>query len=544
MAAIETLVAIGDSAMWGQGIRHDRKYVTQVYRALSGGDRLPERNVKAHSGAVIGVDQGGPSLRHDYRAEAALTDVEQDEGPIGTRTGRHEKPHSGLTILQQLDRLPYDHFGHDPPADRDLREETDRAYDQVDDVDLVLLDGGINDVGTTAIAAPWSNQHDIEVATRRNCYDHLKYLVARTRRKFPTALVVVVGYFPFLSDESDLSLPELTLAFALVFGLPLGVAAGIVGVFGRAFAVRNVLFFNRRQRHYVRRAVAEADRELDGPGVLFASPGFGPENSANAADPWLWSAPSMGHRAVGEQRHTVCHGGDDASESTFEDLLEGIEHLLDLVGVGDDEDPFFEHLLCKYAASFHPNPDGVDAYARAILDRYERHAEASVRDAASALGRSQVTASGRTGVRAALERYDLRPEAGVRAALAHEVVDSIMVELVTGDDGTDSAVFLELAGERWPLDTRFTDDPLGSNDFEPGDHDRFVIDPFFSTGRTTDHPIRLADLDGVTVHKQSNFAASWELAEFRLWLNGVRVFETTRPRTLTGDERHTFAYPS
>ena len=70
-----------------------------------------------------------------------------------------------------------------------------------------------------------------------------------------------------------------------------------------------------------------------------------------------------------------------------------------------------------------------------------------------------------------------------------------------------------------------------------------MIDPFFSTDRTTENPIRLAEIDGVTIHKRSNFGASWELAEFRLWFNGVRVFETTRPRTLTGNARHTIAYP-
>ena len=389
---------------------------------------------------------GGPNLRHDYRAESVRTGVEQDLGPVGTRAGRHEKPYGGLTILQQLDRLPYDYFGHDPPAGHDLWDETDRAYDRVDDGDLVLLDGGINDVGTTTVVAPWTDQHDIDLATRRHCYDHLKYLIARTRRKFPTALVVVTGYFPFPSDESDLSLAELTLAIAVVFGLPIGAAAGLVGTFGREFAIENVLFFNRRQRHYVRKAVAEADRELDGPGVLFASPGFGPENSTNAHRAWLWSAPSMGHPEVGDERHAVCHGGDDRpDDGSYEDLVEAVESLLDAVGIGDDEDPFIEHLMCKYAASFHPNPD---AYARAILDRYGTHAEASVRESVSALAPSRNRASGRIGVRGALDRYDLRPEAGLRPALAHGTVDSIQVELVTGDDGTDSAVFLELAGER------------------------------------------------------------------------------------------------
>ena len=55
------------------------------------------------------------------------------------------------------------------------------------------------------------------------------------------------------------------------------------------------------------------------------------------------------------------------------------------------------------------------------------------------------------------------------------------MEIVTGDDGTDSEMFLALAGETRELDTKFTDEIDDNLDFDRGDVDRFVIDPILTT---------------------------------------------------------------
>ena len=201
-----------------------------------------------------------------------------------------------------------------------------------------------------------------------------------------------------------------------------------------------------------------------------------------------------------------------------------------------------DHLMCTKAASFHPNPAGAEAYARAVVDRYQRHATPSVRTPVSNLSRRDGEGAPMS-VRDALERYDLEPEFGLRAALSHTVVDSIAVEIVTGDDGTDSAVFLSLAGETWELDTKFTDKVDDNLNFDRGDVNRFVIDPILTTERTADDPLYLWEIDDVVIEKRSNFSADWEIAGFSLWINRIRVYETDESVTLTGDTERTFPYP-
>ena len=58
------LIAVGDSAMWGMGLDHGDKYVNRFYEEYltserlgeeRSGEPLPEENIKAQVGAVLGV---------------------------------------------------------------------------------------------------------------------------------------------------------------------------------------------------------------------------------------------------------------------------------------------------------------------------------------------------------------------------------------------------------------------------------------------------------------------------------------------------------
>lgn len=537
MPDVETMIAVGDSVVWGQGLRHEQKFVTQVYAALSDGEQFPERNLKAHSGAVIGrahLDSSGST------SERVLTGVEQELGRVSTRTGRRETPRGGLSILQQVDRLPYDYFEHDGRG-RGLQREEDRAYDRAEDVELVVLDGGINDIGSTNIPMNFTDRDQLERDIRRRCYDDLSYLIAKTRRKFPNATIVVTSYFPFLSFDSDLNEHQLialaALGFALLFGLPVGIVFEVLmEFFARPRVIRNVLFFNRRQLHYVRKAVTEQDRRLDGPGVVFATPGYKSENSTNASDAWFWPARegpspeddeafvpmgSEGDPEIAEQRKAVCAASGSEGQS---------------------------RLMCEKAATFHPNPRGATAYANSILTRYEQATRVDLREEIETLrgGRQSRPLS----VRETMEGYGLEPAHGARTELAHTTVDSLVVEIETGNNGTDSSVSLELAGESWSLDTTFVENPSEFNNFDQGDVDRFAIDPIFTTTRTTDHPLRLREIRDVRIRKNQYDATEgalptdWKIARLTLWINGIQVFEETETRTLSGDDTVIYDYPS
>src|SRR6266481_4913399 len=153
------MVTIGDSIPWGQGLLEDEKYDAMVKAALApshpGGMSL-ERF--AHSGAVIGA--------------FGATGVPQ--------TG--EVPGSRPTIIEQCDTLA-----------------------TPDTIDLVLLDGGINDVGVATILNPLALIPSLTSRITRACHDGMLVLLKRLAAKCskPSCRILVTGYYPIVSDKSD-----------------------------------------------------------------------------------------------------------------------------------------------------------------------------------------------------------------------------------------------------------------------------------------------------------------------------------------------------
>lgn len=538
MADIETLVAIGDSVVWGQGLRYEQKFVTRVFDVLSDGERLPERNIKAHSGAVIGIDRTDPSAPR-FRQ---LRDVELELGPVGTRTGRHEKPNAGLTILQQLDRLPYDYFDHDGPGDH-LEREEDRAYEHEDDVDLVILDGGINDLGVFSVGLDFGDRAEFDRRIRRHCYEDLSVLIALTRQKFPNAVIVVTSYFPYISFESDVNLEKaiatLSAVVAVLYGLPWGIAAKFFGGQVRRAIINNVLRFNRLQLASVRRAVTEANRTLGGPGVVFATPRMRGVNAPNAPQAWLWPileaddlvpTGAVGDPEVAAQRSVVCEAPDSG-------------------------------IKCHHAATAHPNPVGANVYAGMILERLERHRESAVREPLSRLRGDATDAP--VGVREQADRYGLDVGHGLRTELVHTTVDSLTIELESRLKGEISTVMMALGGEVFPIGLQR---PAVSPDvFTKWQVDRIPIDPMFSTNRPAVNPVRLWELEDLRTWVEplgrfpgtvgpsgpsgdlvgnANAETVWEVGRVALSINGVQVYADDERRTLPAGEELRFPYPS
>ncbi len=467
-----TLYAVGDSVMWGQGLSHEDKFATVAYAELTGGSVLDPIHIRARSGAIIGIHRGSDGDPFPADAHRRIS-----------RTAEHEVPWSRPTVREQVAELA-------------------AAVDDPADVDILLVDGGINDINVETIinplteiydgefeSPPNASEHDpvpadpdyeLEDLIRTYCYDDIRTLVSDARDAFPNAIVVVTGYFPIASPLTDF---DVTRDWRLILHDASDWAANEF--------VAQSLYFNRRALYWLRRAVAELDSADSGPGIVFAHPGFEYENSIEAPSSWLW--------------------GVDADDSVRETRMDGCEAIGE-VGVT---------ATCPIASTGHPNPAGARRYADVVVDGYRRIRRVSLRE------RLPVPDSGdEISLRAAIERYGFDPRMGIKAWSPHTVIDSVTVTITTGDEGSNADVFLSLAPTReWYLDHEYY------NDFEANDTDCYSVDPVLDGhGR-----LSLWDIDRVELVTESLFD-DWSVERVELELNGVPVYEWDGSVTLSGDD--------
>jgi lysophospholipase L1-like esterase len=159
------IVVLGDSIMWGQGNKPEDKFTTLVSQALHV-DPADENQFQsfAHSGATIA---------------RTANDSNEQWGEV---------PESGPSILAQLDRA-------------------ETSLQQRDQVDLVLLNGGINDVSVFSIvvAVPFDPAAKAALQAKTENVFRVRFpaMLQRARQVFPKARIVVPSYYPVISSATD-----------------------------------------------------------------------------------------------------------------------------------------------------------------------------------------------------------------------------------------------------------------------------------------------------------------------------------------------------
>ena len=312
-----SVAVFGDSVMWGQGLRESEKMHTHVIEGLA--TRLPSTRVKlagnfAHSGATIGL-----------RADGSR---ETDEPPNITRGTRQEVNVSLPSVLDQVEQFQGD----------------DAA------IDLVLLNGGINDVNVRAIL-PSLDDMALKRLTQLHCHDHMKVLLKATLTKFPNAQVVVCGYYPIITEESA---PDALQPFLVALGTWDIVAALFVGASNsgiRQKLAANCALFLKTSDSALARAADEVNREqaaLSGAlrRVHFASPQFDRNNAVFTISSLLF--------------------GVDQRTSAPLDPAEVRDARIIACNEAYAGDPFGGQ-VCHRASAGHPTPQGARRYAEEIL---------------------------------------------------------------------------------------------------------------------------------------------------------------------------------
>ncbi|MBK0009741.1 SGNH/GDSL hydrolase family protein [Bacillus sp. S35] len=294
-----TLV-IGDSVSWGQGLAEHEKHYSLVGNAIKArnGNIGYYTQVLAHSGAIIGVN---------------------DNSSLPTTDG--EVPNSYPTIIKQCDL-----FVGEPSK-----------------VDLIIMDGGINDVNLRTVLNPFT---DIELTElhRKHFLDGSKTLLEKVATTFSNAKVIVTGYYPPVSEHSDLSAVEILLVALgiAVQGIPGGIGAGFLTKQHLQIIHARSMQLANESKVFLQQAVDETNANLTGEKrFFFADPNIDGEHSALTDDPYVFGINL------------------DMSPQDFI----AAERLVSCTKSGCTGVDFE---ICKRASIGHPNKKGAIAYAEAI----------------------------------------------------------------------------------------------------------------------------------------------------------------------------------
>ena len=314
------IVVLGDSYMWGQGLRTQDKYYIRVQGRLQGmlGDFRVVRApfVYARSGAKIAVQSADDTIPLPGSKADAFWETSADGAP---------------SITSQVRRACTDLLG------KQVRPE---------EVDLVLVDGGGNDVGIKNILSvdPTVGVEWVSKLTRERCGDQMKQLlplILDGQTGFANAKVVVVGYPPAISGSTDLSMLGQYLSalgiLAVVATLPVGI--GLLVEARRKLAAQSTAFAEVAAT-VLTEAVNEANATPVGHGrVAFADirPYWQDENALGAPNAYLWPVALPPADPVAADRFAEC-----------------VKQKLET------------DVTCVDASMGHPNAQGAAAHATAV----------------------------------------------------------------------------------------------------------------------------------------------------------------------------------
>ncbi|HEX8163965.1 MAG TPA: hypothetical protein VF538_18995 [Pyrinomonadaceae bacterium] len=324
------MLVLGDSVMWGQGLREEEKFYTKVRETLEREIvcRGVNLRVLAHSEATI-------LPRHKFCPDAP-----------------GEVPARRPTINAEVELAIRDYAGAGVPRES---------------VDLVVMDGGINDVTVARIINFFTPDSEIVSLAREFCGEAMRDLLDTVLRTFPNAVVVVPGYFPVLSEKTDPdTMRDLIAAF---FGLDEG--AKMMRRAEAEMLKRGPDWFLKRQAAlstlWYRESDSNFQRAVDGanasdakrragtaphggrPRAYFAPIPFTPDESYGAPHTALWKITGK-----------TPGGGFRSNDQMYEPRQPQCTEY--------EHDPV-RLLACRAAGTGHPNLRGEAKYAEAILAR-------------------------------------------------------------------------------------------------------------------------------------------------------------------------------
>jgi lysophospholipase L1-like esterase len=326
------LLVLGDSIAWGQGLRDEHKawYLVKTWLEANPGTQVSE-TVLAHSGAVIGT--------------------------AGEPGGNLGPPLDG-------------EVNRGVPSINDQIESALRAYADPARVDLVMVDGCINDLDARRLLNADNTPQAIRELARQKCGPPVEALLTRIAGSFPNAHVIVTGYYPILSEGTARDIFMRAMTKRLYTG-----TARMNDKQLRARLIEISREWYEGSNQMLADAAAKVDAQLTARGsrqrALFAEVNFLPEHSFAASQSRLWGFDASWIRKLlviltlgrvtlktndeqRNQRGTSCKNTLKALAGETKQQKATRENRI---------------MLCRLAAIGHPNRRGAQMYADAINDQ-------------------------------------------------------------------------------------------------------------------------------------------------------------------------------
>ena len=314
------MLVVGDSLIWGQGLTEEQKSYKILRRHLENKvNGVPVAlKVLAHSGAALKLS------REEHKA-LARTEID--------REGFHPEINISFpTVMDQLDAAVM-HYGN------------------VDRVDLVLLSGGVPDIGVINILDPFKSTDDLRDKIRSEVGVRLREVIERTARSFPRAAIAVIGYYPIITRYTPMR-TILNDVFE-VFNWP-GWTQRLVNNqvnrtwlrrYRRRMIERSEIWLNESTA--ILQSAIESVRPFAGDRVVFVRPPFEARHGYGAPETFLWQ--------VGDQ------GGEDPRSADRRAVCgPQLDRLREATRLR------YRTRVCELASIGHPNVEGAAAIAQAL----------------------------------------------------------------------------------------------------------------------------------------------------------------------------------
>jgi hypothetical protein len=290
------VVVLGDSVMWGQGLREEDKFSTQAVQqigALLQREAVIVRNM-AHSGASIRSARTQDEMKDERKAF------------VDTYPSLFHAPGSEEDFIEHNNQEPARFFGEIPSMFPTVSYQVQSVPEVVArSTELVFLNGGGNDLGFEDYLNPTKHSDDFVEhygpLFQEYFYLRTKSLLLQAREKFPKAVLILIGYYapftPLLSHDEVKALLEHESGkpdWEIWFNDHIHEFVDVDHLVRVAQFRAHEGF--ARGLYWQRRAVLEAneDPKFRGPGILFIHPRFGPENTVFAPHSFIHREYELG----------------------------------------------------------------------------------------------------------------------------------------------------------------------------------------------------------------------------------------------------------